>query len=136
MCREGVFWWLNSDLQVCMVLFSSTKSECCHLFGVSHEQHIAYEHRMVPRFALYRRHFGDLRKLIAAGLNECEFAFLRQHEQQILIGQQHKLAIAVASALPLALTITEIDARENAAVESERIALMDHEVVEVRLQTV
>ena len=42
--------------------------------------------------------------------------------------------MAVAPALPLARAVLEIDARENAAVEAEGMALVHDEVVEVRLQ--
>ena len=42
--------------------------------------------------------------------------------------------MAVASALPLALAVLEVDAREDAAVEAEGMALVNDEVVEVRLQ--
>src|SRR5687768_11726308 len=56
--------------------------------------------------------------------------------QQILIGQEHELSISVSPAFPLALAVVEIDTRENASVESERMAFVNDEVVEVRLETV
>ena len=42
-----------------------------------------------------------------------------------LVGQQDELTVAVASALPLALTVLEVDAREDASVETERWPLHD-----------
>ena len=42
--------------------------------------------------------------------------------------------MAVASALPLALAVLEIDAREAAAVEAKGMVLVNDEIVEVRLQ--
>ena len=47
--------------------------------------------------------------------------------------QQH-LAVPVAAALPLALAVLDVDARQDAAVEPERMILVDDEVVEVRLE--
>ena len=49
-----------------------------------------------------------------------QLAFLRQHQQQVLIGQQHELAVAVASALPLALAVGQIDARRGCCRRSRR----------------
>ena len=41
-----------------------------------------------------------------------EIALLRDHEQKILVGQQHELAAAVTTALPVALpSSTSTDAR-------------------------
>ena len=42
--------------------------------------------------------------------------------------------MAVASALPLALAVLEVDASEDAAVESVGMAVVNDEVIEVRLQ--
>ena len=42
--------------------------------------------------------------------------------------QEDELAVAVASALPLALAAVEFDTREDSAVEAEGVALVDHEV--------
>src|SRR5262249_11396795 len=47
---------------------------------------------------------------------------------------QNELAVAVASALPLALAVLEVDAREDAAVEAEGMALVNDKVVEVGLE--
>ena len=78
----------------------------------------------------------DLSELIGRRLHERQLAVLRQHQQQVLIGQQDELAVAVASALPLSLAVLEVDAREDAAVEAERMAFVNDEVVEVGLQPV
>jgi hypothetical protein len=51
---------------------------------------------------------------------------LRDHEQQVLLREQHQLAVAVASALPRAPAVHQIDAREDAAVEAEGVALVRH----------
>ena len=51
-----------------------------------------------------------------------------------LIGQQHELAVAVASVLPLAPAVLQVDAREKAAVKAERMAFVNDEVVELGLQ--
>ena len=74
------------------------------------------------------------RELVGRGADQRQLAFFRQHQQQILVGQQNELTVAVASALPLARAILEIDAREDVAVEAEGMALVNDEVVEVRLQ--
>src|SRR5262249_24979669 len=44
--------------------------------------------------------------------------------------------VAVPSALPLALAVLEIDAREDAAVEAEGVAFVNDEVIEVGFQAV
>src|SRR5207245_7874498 len=54
----------------------------------------------------------------------------------VLIGQEDELAIAVASALPLAFAILQVDARENAAVEAVGVSVVNDKVVEVGLQPV
>jgi hypothetical protein len=43
--------------------------------------------------------------------------------------------VTVASALPRALAVGKVDAREDAAVEAVGVALVNDEVVEVRLET-
>src|SRR5262245_5876876 len=91
---------------------------------------------MVPRLAFDRRDACDLREPIRRRTDERELTFLGYHEQHVLIGENHELTRAVASALPLALAVREIDARENVSVETVRVALVHDEVVEVRLQTI
>ena len=83
-----------------------------------------------------RRQPRELLVLVRRRADQRQLAVLRQHQQQILIGQQHQLAVAVPSALPLALAVGEIDAREDVAVEAEGMALVHDEVVEIRLQPV
>ena len=53
---------------------------------------------------------------------------LRQHKQQVLVGQEDELALTEASALPLPGTILDIDAREDGAVEAEGMTVMNDEV--------
>ncbi len=65
-----------------------------------------------------------------------QLAFFGQHQQQILIRQQHELTVAVAAALPSALAVGQVDAGEQAAVEPVGMALVHDEVVEVRLEPV
>ena len=90
---------------------------------------------MVPGLALDRRHRRrDFRELVGSRPDQRQFTFLRQHQQQVLVGQQNELSVAVAAALPLPRTVVQVDARKNAAVEAERMALVHDEVVEVRLQ--
>ena len=60
---------------------------------------------------------------------------LGQDEQEVLVGQQQELPVAVAAALPGTLTRLQVDAGQDAAVEAVGVALVRHEVVEVRLQT-
>src|SRR5436853_567800 len=74
--------------------------ECGHLFAVANEQNVANQDRVVPRLALDRRESRELSELIRSRPDECQLTFLRQHQQQILVGQQRELAVAVASALP------------------------------------
>ena len=105
-----------------------------HLLAVANQQDVAGQHRVVPGLALDRREPRDLRELVGGRPDQRQFALLRQHQQQVLVGQQDELAMAVASALPLALAVLEVDAREDAAVEAEGMALVNDEVVEVGLQ--
>src|ERR1035438_5880589 len=95
--------------------------ECGHLLAVPNQQDIAGQHRVIPGLAVDRREPRQL-------------PLFRQNQQQVLIGQQNELAVAVASSLPLALAVLEVDAREDAAVEAEGIAIMNDEVVEEGLE--
>src|SRR5262245_38366843 len=90
---------------------------------------------MIPCLALDRRSACELGELVRRCADQRQLAFFRQHEQQVLIGKQHELAAAVAPTLPCAFPVREIDAREDAAVEAEGMALVDNEVVEEGLQT-
>src|SRR5262245_52175457 len=49
-------------------------------------------------------------------------------------GHSFQLVNIVASALPLAHAVREVDAREDAAVEAKGVALLNDEIVEVRPQ--
>src|SRR6185503_6409136 len=92
------------------------------------------EDRMVPGLALDGLELRALGELVGRRVDQRQLAVLRQDQQQVLIGQQHELAVAVAAALPLAAAVREIDAREDPAVEAVRMALVEYEVVVVRLQ--
>src|ERR1039457_615125 len=105
-----------------------------HLLAVANQQYIAGQHRVVPGLALDRREPCQLRELVGRRPDQRQLALLRQHQQQVLVGQQEELAVAVASALPLARAVLEVDARQDAVVEAEGMALVNHEVVEVWLQ--
>src|SRR5262249_45207174 len=110
------------------------QGECSHLLAVANQQDIAGQDRMVPGLALESREPGELRELIRGCSNQGQLTVLRQHQQQVLVGQQNELAVAVTSALPLALPVLEVDACEDAAVEAEGMAFVNDEVVEIRLQ--
>src|SRR5688500_8066640 len=105
-----------------------------HLLAVANQQDVADQHRVVPGLALDRRELRELRELVGGRLDQRQLALLRQHQEQVLLGQQDELAGAVASALPLALAVFEVDGREDAAVETEGMAVVNDEVVEVGLQ--
>src|SRR5262249_45347563 len=51
-----------------------------------------------------------------------------------LVGEEEHLAVAVALALPLALAAREVDAGKEAAVETEGMAAVNHQIVVVGLQ--
>src|SRR4029453_1000292 len=106
-----------------------------HLFAIAHEQHAADQPRVVPRLPLDCLESCELRELVGGCLDQRELTFLRQHEQQVLVRQQHELTVAVAAALPLGCTVGQIDTGQNGAVEAERMAFVNDEVVEVRLQS-
>src|SRR5262245_59192857 len=89
-----------------------------HLLAVPDEQLVADQRRVVPGLALQRREPCELRELVGVRRHQRELALLREHEQHVLVGERDELAVAVASALPLALAVREIDAREQAAVEA------------------
>src|ERR1017187_3814906 len=107
-----------------------------HLLAVANQQDVTGQNRVVPGLALERREPRELRELIGDRPDQRQLTLFRQHQKQVLIGQQDELAVAVASALPLALAVLEVDAREDAAVEAEGIAIMNDEVVEVGLQPI
>src|SRR5207249_11265064 len=96
--------------------------ESGHFLAVASQQDAADQDRVVPGLALKRRVTSDLRKLIGGRLDQRQLALFRQHQQQVLVGQADKLALPVASALPLALAVCEINAREEAPVEAVGMA--------------
>src|SRR5690606_38220312 len=68
--------------------------------------------------------------------NEAKLALLRNHKQQVLVGQENELSAAETTAFPLASAVFGIDASEYTAVETERVTIVDHEIIEVRFQSV
>ena len=58
---------------------------------------------MVPLLSLNRCDLRAFRELIGCRSDQRQLTFLRQHQQQILIGQQHELLEGVALALPAVL---------------------------------
>src|SRR6266404_6471674 len=105
-----------------------------HLLPVANQQNIAGKHGVVPGLALHRREPRDLGELAGDRRDKRKFTLLRQHQQQVLVSQQEQLAVAVTSALPLALAVLEVDASENAADEPETMSVVNDEVIEVGLQ--
>ncbi|MBI3679171.1 MAG: response regulator transcription factor, partial [Acidobacteria bacterium] len=105
-----------------------------HLLAVANQQVVAGQHRVVPGLALDRRDPRELLELVDGRSDQRQLTLLRHHQQQVLVGQQDELPLAVASALPLALAVLEVDAREYGAVEAEGMAIVNDEVVEVGLQ--
>src|SRR5262249_21741146 len=105
-----------------------------HLLAVANQQDVADQHRVVPGLALDCRGPRNLLEPFGGRPDQRQFTLLRQHQQQVLVRQQDELAVAVASALPLAIAVLKVDARENAAIEAKRMALVNDEVVEIRLQ--
>ena len=89
---------------------------------------------MVPRLAFDGREPRERPELVRSRPDQRQFAFFRQDQQHVLVGQERQLAVAVAPALPLAHAVLHTDARENAAVEAEGVAFVNDLVVEVRLQ--
>src|SRR5262245_66038583 len=89
---------------------------------------------MIPGLALDRREPRELRELVRGRPDQRQFALLRQRQQQVLVRQKNDLAVTVAPAFPLALAVLKIDAREDAAVEAEGMALVNDEVGVIGLQ--
>src|SRR5215471_10334555 len=110
------------------------ESECGHFLAVANQQRVADQRRMIPGLAVERLESCQLPELAGRRADERELALFRQHDQQILIREQDHLTVAVAPALPLARPVFEADARQDVAVESERVAFVHDEVVEVRLE--
>ena len=103
------------------------ESERGHLLAVAKQQDVAYQRRVVPGLARDRREPCELGELVGSRPDQRQLTLFRQHQQQVLVGQQDELAVAVASALPLALAVLEVDAREDAAVEAEGMAFVNDE---------
>src|SRR5690242_13763751 len=91
---------------------------------------------MVPGLPLDAWDFCDFSELIRSCADQGQLALFGNHQQQILIGEQNQLAVAVAPAFPLALTVLQIDTREDTAIKAERKPFVNNEVVEVRLEPV
>src|SRR5713226_6073850 len=79
-----------------------------HLLAVANQQDIADQRGVVPGLAVERREPRDLRELVGGRPDQRQLTLFRQHQQQVLIGQQDELAVAVAAALPLSLAVFEV----------------------------
>lgn len=77
---------------------------------------------------------GNRASIVNRRRDQRKLASLRQHQQQVLIGQQHELAGARASALPHLLAVLDVDARKDAAIEAERMAFVNDQGTEGGLQ--
>ena len=71
--------------------------------------------------------------LVGRRLDQRQLAFFRQHKHQVLIGQEDELTMAVASTLPFAAAVLQVDACQNTTVEAKCIAVVNNEIVEVGL---
>jgi hypothetical protein len=89
---------------------------------------------VVPGLAFERGNFSNLGKPRRRCLDEGEFTIFGEDEEKILIRKQEHLAVAVAAALPDALTVVEADAGEDPGVEAVGVTLMNDRVVEIRLE--
>src|SRR5688572_1760808 len=90
---------------------------------------------MIPHLAIDRHEPANLLELIRRRADQHELTFFQNHEKQILLWKENELARPIPAALPYALAVGKVDARENAAVEAVNITLVNDEVVEVRLET-
>src|SRR5262245_56087830 len=103
---------------------SERQAECSHLFAVANEQRVANQRRVIPGLAFEGRESRELFEPIGSRTDERQLTFLRHDQQHVLVRQQHQLAVAVASTLPLPRPVLEIDAGENGAVEAVGVALV------------
>ncbi len=85
------------------------KPERCHLLGVANQQNVADQHGVVPGLALDGRELRELCELFGR-VNQGQPTVLSQHQQEILLGQQNELTVAVPPTLPFALPILEVNA--------------------------
>src|SRR5436309_8853006 len=99
--------------------------ECDHLAVIANQQEVADQRRVVPGLAFECRESRDLGELVGGRPDQRRLTLLRQHQQQVLVGKQDELAVAVASAFPLALAVLEVDAREDVAVEAEGMVFVN-----------
>src|SRR5687767_10084822 len=114
----------------------SGQPECGHLLAVAHEEGTAGDDGMVPGLAGDARRAAEFLEPFRRRADKRQLSFFRQHEQRIVVRQQHKLAAAVAAALPLPRAVRQVDAREDGAVEAERVPLVNDEVVEPWLEAI
>src|SRR5688572_21693525 len=91
------------------------KAERGHLLSVSYQQNVAHDDRVVPGLADEPGGLCDFRVLVRCRADQCQLTVFGDYEQQILLGQQEQLPVAVATALPVALAVLEVDRRENVA---------------------
>ena len=89
---------------------------------------------MVPSLALEHRKPRKLSELVGRRLYQHQLTLLRQHQQHVLVGQKHELAVAVPFGLPLSLSVLEIDARQGALVEPKGMALVNDKSVKLDIE--
>src|SRR5688572_13443269 len=63
----------------------SPEPERRHLLTVAYENHVADEHRMIPRPSRQRGNTSQLGESVGRCPHECDVAFLRHHEEHILV---------------------------------------------------
>ena len=105
-----------------------------HFLAVAGQEDVSGQRRVVPCLATDPRVPGDLLEPIGSCSDGHQISALGQDQQQVLVGQQQQLAMAVPAALPLPASVVDVDAGKNAAIEPECMALMHDEIVEVGLQ--
>ena len=103
-------WWSR--------LSPSGEPERAHFLGVAHQQDVADQHRVVPGLALYCRRPRPLGGPRGRRVYQRQVSLLAQDEEQVLVGQQQELPLAVAAPLPGTLIRLDVDAGQDAAVEA------------------
>ena len=88
--------------------------------------------QVLPWIAGTRASLGEL---IGGFLDQRQITFFRHDDQQVLIGQQNHLAVTIPSALPVASSVFDINAREDAAAESKCMPVVDDSVVKAGRQS-
>src|SRR4051794_15463587 len=93
---------------------------------------------MVPRLAGDAWNFGDFlgpvrRRFDEGDVGAFAAAGFAENQETILFRQKKDLAVAVAAFAPFALAGFQLDAGEERAVEAVHVAVVNDEIVEIRL---